>query len=68
VTQAEAAVDEALRNGSWLDVATVLPPSLAVQDVAQLLGKCGLSQEEDGKRGQVGLESDCSVALPAEQA
>jgi hypothetical protein len=27
---------------------------LAVQEVAQLLGKCGLSQEEEVKRGQVG--------------
>jgi hypothetical protein len=65
VTQAEAAVDEALRNGSWLDVATVLPPSLAVQDVAQLLGKCGLSQEEDGKRGQVGWKPYCAAASKA---
>jgi hypothetical protein len=32
----------------------VLCWQLAVQDVAQLLGKCGLSQEEDGQRGQVG--------------
>jgi hypothetical protein len=34
----------------------VLPPSLAVQDVAQLLGKCGFSQEEDSKLGQAGLQ------------
>ncbi|WIA28133.1 hypothetical protein OEZ86_010705 [Tetradesmus obliquus] len=62
VSQAEAAVDEALRNGAWLDVATVLPPSLALQDVAQLLAKCGgLGLEEDGRRGQV-LASTCVVS------
>uniref|UniRef100_A0A383VLC1 E3 UFM1-protein ligase 1 homolog n=1 Tax=Tetradesmus obliquus TaxID=3088 RepID=A0A383VLC1_TETOB len=64
VSQAEAAVDEALRNGAWLDVATVLPPSLALQDVAQLLAKCGgLGLEEDGRRGQV-LASTCVVSAP----
>ncbi|WIA08065.1 hypothetical protein OEZ85_007531 [Tetradesmus obliquus] len=62
VSQAEAAVDEALRNGAWLDVATVLPSSLALQDVAQLLAKCGgLGLEEDGRRGQV-LASTCVVS------
>jgi hypothetical protein len=44
-------------------VATVLPPSLAVQDVALLLGKCGLSQEEDGKRGQVSCELVCCTVV-----
>eukprot|EP00882_Tetradesmus_deserticola_P015384 GHRQ01016391.1.p1 GENE.GHRQ01016391.1~~GHRQ01016391.1.p1 ORF type:complete len:342 (-),score=133.95 GHRQ01016391.1:88-1038(-) len=53
VSQAEAAVEEALHNGTWLDVGTMLPPSLAVQDVAQLLASCGVGQEEDAKRGQV---------------
>lgn len=62
-------MDETLRNGSWLDVSTVLPPSLATADVAQLLDKhCGISHEEEGKRGQVGnglllSAVQCALAL-----
>jgi hypothetical protein len=55
IEQTDAAVDETLRNSSWLDVATVLPPSLGPADVAQLLDKCAdLPSGSDNKRGQVG--------------
>jgi hypothetical protein len=37
------------------NIAVLCCLQLAVQDVAQLLGKCGLSQEED-RRGPVGWE------------
>jgi len=54
IAQTEAVVEEALRNGSWLDVSTVLPPSLGPSDVAQLLDKCTeLSRDTEHKRGQV---------------
>lgn len=58
IEQTDAAVDETLRNSSWLDVATVLPPSLGPADVAQLLDKCAdLPIGSDNKRGQV---SNCA--------
>jgi hypothetical protein len=54
ITQTDASVEEALRNGTWLDVTTVLPPSLGPPDVAQLLDKCAeISQDNDHKKGQV---------------
>ncbi|XP_028393266.1 E3 UFM1-protein ligase 1 homolog [Dendronephthya gigantea] len=36
----EAAVDEALSSGTWLDVMTVLPSPFLPDDAAQLLEKC----------------------------
>jgi hypothetical protein len=65
ITQTDASVEEALRNGSWLDVATVLPPSLGPSDVAQLLSKCAeISQDSDHKKGQV-CTSCLNLPLPA---
>jgi hypothetical protein len=56
IAQTDAAVEETLHNSSWLDVATVLPPSLAPADVAQLLDKCGgVTRDAEHKRGQVSL-------------
>jgi hypothetical protein len=53
--QAAAAVEDTLRDGTWLDVATVLPPALAAADVAALLDRCcaGLAKDREGKQGQV---------------
>jgi hypothetical protein len=63
IAQTDAAVDETLRNSSWLDVATVLPPSLGPPDVAQLLDKCAeLPSGSDNKRGQVGNFDGCEAA------
>lgn len=65
IAQTEASVDETLRNGSWLDVATVLPPSLGAADVKQLLDKCGdLARDTEHKRGQVCLWVFVFVAGP----
>ncbi len=59
IAQTDAAVEETLHNSSWLDVATVLPPSLAPGDVAQLLDKCAVfTRDAEHKRGQVGLLGD----------
>jgi hypothetical protein len=55
VAQAEAAAEEALRNATWLDVSTVLPPSLTAADVSQLLEHCcsPLVKDAEHKQGQV---------------
>ncbi|NXC85371.1 UFL1 ligase, partial [Cercotrichas coryphoeus] len=37
VDQVEASVEEAISSGSWIDVATLLPSSLSVEDVGILL-------------------------------
>ncbi|XP_014739130.1 PREDICTED: E3 UFM1-protein ligase 1 isoform X2 [Sturnus vulgaris] len=37
VDQVEASVEEAITSGSWIDVATLLPSSLSVEDVGILL-------------------------------
>ncbi|NXD34775.1 UFL1 ligase, partial [Copsychus sechellarum] len=37
VDQVEASVEEAINSGSWIDVATLLPSSLSVEDVGILL-------------------------------
>lgn len=55
IAQTDASVEETLRNGSWLDVATVLPPSLGPSDVGQLLDKSAeISRDTERKKGQVG--------------
>lgn len=54
IAQTDASVEEALRNSSWLDVATVLPPSLGASDVGQLLGNCAeITRDTEHKKGQV---------------
>lgn len=54
ITQTESAVEETLTNSSWLDVSTVLPPSLGTADVAQMLSKCTLlTKDVEQKKGQV---------------
>jgi len=52
VAQVEGAVEEALRNGSWLDAAALLPPALSDADVAMLLERAAGGMLKDG-RGQV---------------
>lgn len=45
-------MEEALRNGSWLDAAALLPPALSDADVAMLLERAAGGMLKDG-RGQV---------------
>lgn len=69
IAQTDAAVEETLRNGSWLDVATVLPPSLGPTDVGQLLDNCvELTRDTEHKRGQVGRVACMLAAAAAFQA
>lgn len=61
IAQTDASVEETLRNGSWLDVATVLPPSLGPSDVGQLLDKSAeISRDTEHKKGQVGKRGACT--------
>eukprot|EP00878_Enallax_costatus_P023226 GHUV01024693.1.p1 GENE.GHUV01024693.1~~GHUV01024693.1.p1 ORF type:complete len:371 (+),score=144.73 GHUV01024693.1:244-1356(+) len=60
LSAAEASVDETLRNSSWLDISTVLPPALGSADVVQLLDKCSDLLKD---KGQV-LCSTCIVSTP----
>lgn len=40
LAQLEAAAEEALSAGSWIDVAPLLPPSLSAADISDLLTRC----------------------------
>lgn len=61
IAQTDASVEETLRNGSWLDVATVLPLSLGPSDVGQLLDKSAeISRDTEHKKGQVGKRGACT--------
>jgi hypothetical protein len=58
VSQAEAAVEEALQGGGWCDVQAALPPSLPPADAAALLQACPAARAPGARV----LAGTCAVA------